>query len=160
MPQYPPLHFHNDQITSLRSSLYAAESRPVLGDTTAIINDTVSQPPNPPTQKHKRQANKSSAPSKCQNTAQIASDGICGVGPTTHIELEDSDLECEHPALKSCGSLVTSLQNKKSLSVATDVWYFMCALDVKDKPSTIPETETMFHQKRPKSDYLGCRLCM
>lgn len=83
---------------------------------------------------------------------------IFGVGPSIPISNADGNSNTDAPRY---GSLVTERESsEKSNTVASDVWYFTKALDTDEAPRTRPPPNTTFQKTRPKSTYLGCRMCV
>lgn len=112
---------------------------------------------------------------------------VCGVGPsdTPPTSLQRPGLVLEPPVSSAAGSSQpTMLQTQPEAPVparptgpltaaealakekpkrldkrtATDVWYFMRALDTNIRPSEPPTNEPILKLK-PKSSWLGCKLC-
>lgn len=130
--------------------------------TTAILNT-----PAPARTASKRKAPKTTAgSSKRKKNAPP----VYGVGPITNANrqaeenaaTDSSSSESDvHPAFsaRAYGSLVTDLKATRSTTIATDVWYFVRGLQTPERPDTLPEAETVFYETRPRTPYIGCRLC-
>lgn len=96
---------------------------------------------------------------------------ICGVGPVSAPSSESGTIlpTGELPiagastmAAPSSTSLISIPRVKQSLCdtkvSASDVWYFMWAVDSPEKPEKMPENQPRLMYK-PDSPYVACRLC-
>ena len=83
---------------------------------------------------------------------------LFGVGPSIPVSNADGSSNTDAPRY---GSLVTERESsQRSTTLASDVWYFTQALETGETPPTRPPPNATFHKTRPKSTYLGCRLCV
>ncbi|OJT05329.1 hypothetical protein TRAPUB_3770 [Trametes pubescens] len=92
----------------------------------------------------------------------------CGAGPQTSLSSTGTAAPnipvtlTDPPDPPSDATLISTSPEKTSASTtdATDVYYFLRALDMKVKPTQFPDsaTEPVLHSK-PKSDWVGCKAC-
>jgi hypothetical protein len=151
----------------------------VLGDATgAVLNASTSKPA------RKRKAATSTASGKrvrqkalstvSQNTqsgpTQTHGPAVPGVSP----QVNPSIPATSHPAFPSSHTTeaapagvpaaqchynsIIHKSSDSSVSSASDVWYFMRALNSNEEPTIKPSDETTFKTK-PTSTFVGCRLC-
>ncbi|KIK32148.1 hypothetical protein CY34DRAFT_102163 [Suillus luteus UH-Slu-Lm8-n1] len=88
---------------------------------------------------------------------------VCGVGPV----LNPASESVSGPAAEPADVLVPQHENanvggsrqpRESRAVATDVWYFLWALNDKERPDKMPENQPRLMAK-PDCKYVACRLC-
>lgn len=97
----------------------------------------------------------------------------CGIGPPAPWSLVQSGVEADtEPEMGDSESVSafssstfnaaersTKSRNIKRSTSATDIWYFMRPLDTDEEPPERPTNEKALTQK-PKSKFVGCKLCM
>ena len=101
---------------------------------------------------------------------------VCGVGPVTPVSITLPDSANTVPDALTCeaqiamASLTTAAPTgsgpgtwakqpaRDSKAAASDVWYFMWAVDSSEKPEKMPKDQPRLMNK-PSSPYVACRLC-
>ncbi|KAG2059653.1 hypothetical protein BDR06DRAFT_1003235 [Suillus hirtellus] len=86
---------------------------------------------------------------------------VCGVGPVTPVSNpapESAPADGQHPLLPGNVNQGGSRHPRESRAVATDVWYFLWALNSKERPDRMPEDQPWLSAK-PDCKYVACRLC-
>jgi hypothetical protein len=95
-------------------------------------------------------------------TAPAAAAAVCDVGPvsTCHEpQITTTSTIAAVPTASSSGTQVTRQPTHRDTKVAaSDVWYFMWAVDSSEKPAKMPEDQPRLMNK-PDSPYVACRLC-
>ena len=80
---------------------------------------------------------------------------VPGVGPSMVASVNTTTTPAP---LSSYQSTLRRSENSKSKQAASDVWYFMHALQTREKPMELPTNEALFRVK-PSAPFVGCRLC-
>jgi len=159
-------------------TLVSQPSGSALQDTTAmVVNTTASERPGKQTRKRKNQSTTPAVAGSAQisnaqkrrkkNTrapevpAEAAT--ICGVGPTSPGISSSADPGVQPPCLNVDSVGASERQRitkapRDSKNSATDVWYFLWAVDSVGKPEAMPEDQPRLSH-RPDSDFVACRLC-
>ncbi|KAF8197149.1 hypothetical protein BJ912DRAFT_923236 [Pholiota molesta] len=96
----------------------------------------------------------------------------CGVGPTSNAQSHRGDVENHDPNHPVAPSMPPTISTQQSTSkapplrryqdhpaAATDVWYFLHALETAEEPVVKPKDEPILECK-PSTPYVGCKLCM
>ena len=90
-----------------------------------------------------------------QVSDENASFSVPGVGPSSHIH----ESSATHPRpISNYSPIAKPRKVPESKQVASDVWYFMRPLDARERP-TGPLNDPETSRKKPKSPFVGCRLC-
>jgi len=153
---------------------------PLQNTTTEVVNTGVTGKrgrkrknlnPNSSTQPTTRKRQKANASAAQVATVQAipSTAAVCGVGPPSLIPatpLSDPQAVVETStaatgALLLSGSSGLRTQMKQpslGTRTASDVWYFMWAINSPEKPEKMPEDQLRFMSK-PNSPYVACRLC-
>ncbi|KAG1789047.1 uncharacterized protein HD556DRAFT_1192771, partial [Suillus plorans] len=81
---------------------------------------------------------------------------VCGVGPTS--TLFSNTTPIDEPPITTVNIAAQAKQPPRDTKVAaSDVWYFMWAVDSPKKPDKMPENQPRLKNK-PDSPYVACRL--
>ncbi|KAF4618018.1 hypothetical protein D9613_012860 [Agrocybe pediades] len=104
----------------------------------------------------KRARRKQPAPERVPNDEiDVTTGTVPGVGPSSHPSAPVS-----HPKpLLNYSPISKKKQKKPSNQVATDVWYFMRPLETREHPADEPIANVQPTTTKPKSPFVGCRLC-
>ena len=160
--------------------------RDVLQETTTTVVNTTTSGPARKTQKRKNQNDGNalvmgtgSAPTGNGRKRQKKNTGapvvpaeaaaVCGVGPTLQgTNSEAQALLSLQPAVSTEqeASRATSVEHRLARAPrdskvnATDVWYFLWAIDCEDKPEVLPmDVDEPRLNHKPDSEFVACRLC-
>ena len=95
-----------------------------------------------------------------KNSTPAEPEPLYGVGPTSSVfDTEEISSSSETENLNFGSLIARRAAPKRSTTSASDVWYFVRPLQSKDRPTTTPVDASPFPTTRPKSPWIGCRLC-
>ena len=155
-PSQPYFRFENTYQQTFSNA--NSHSRSPLGNATgAEVNGGAE-----PSPRKRKSGSGSKQTSKKRRTGKATTapepEELFGLGPSIPVSNVDGHSNTDAPRY---GSLVTERESsQRSTTIASDVWYFTNGLETDEAPHTRPPPDATFHKTRPKSTYLGCRLCV